>query len=124
MLSIFFHSLFFKSNFLIDSFLSTFIFHVTSCHNLKNTALNFHYSNFNPVEFRDNNFLSCGWFRVVCQYFSLNCKGGGGGGVQPKFLGKLGLEIGVYQKTPPIGDLLVKFRGLYTFCAPRDGCAG
>ena len=30
-------------------------------------------------------------------------KGGGGGGVQPKFLGKLGLEIGVYQKAPPIG---------------------
>ena len=29
--------------------------------------------------------------------------GGGGGGGQPKFLGKLGLEIGVYQKAPPKG---------------------
>ena len=27
----------------------------------------------------------------------------GGGGVQPKFLGKLGLELGVFQKAPPIG---------------------
>ena len=26
---------------------------------------------------------------------------GGGGGVQPKFLGKLGLEIGVHQKHHP-----------------------
>ena len=29
--------------------------------------------------------------------------GGGGGGVQPKLLGKLGLEIGVYRKDPPLG---------------------
>ena len=28
---------------------------------------------------------------------------GGAGGVQPRFLGKLGFEIGVYQKAPPIG---------------------
>ena len=28
------------------------------------------------------------------------------GGVHPKFLGKLDLEIGVYQKAPPIGGTL------------------
>ena len=27
----------------------------------------------------------------------------GGGGGQPKFLGKLGLELGVFQKAAPIG---------------------
>ena len=27
----------------------------------------------------------------------------GGGGVQPEFLGKLGVDMGVYQKSPPIG---------------------
>ena len=32
----------------------------------------------------------------------------GGGGVQPKFFGKLGLEIGVFQKAPPIGGSFVE----------------
>ena len=42
---------------------------------------------------------------IISKYFCtlIRLKGGGGGGVQPKFLGKLGLEIGVDQKAPPNG---------------------
>ena len=53
-------------------------------------------------------------FKKIVQHVALR---GGGGGVEPKFLGKLGMEIGVYQKGPPIGDILVKFWSHYTFCA-------
>ena len=55
--------------------------------------------------------------QIIFQVFSLRVGG------QPKFLGKLGLKIEVYQKTHPYGDILVQFWILYTFCARRDGRA-
>ena len=38
----------------------------------------------------------------------MTCSIKGGGGVNLNFLGKLGLEIGVYQKAQPIGGYFVE----------------
>ena len=44
-----------------------------------------------------------GFAQLFLELIEEKLRGGGGGGVQTKFMGKFCLEIVVYQKAPPIG---------------------
>ena len=50
-------------------------------------------------------------FSRYLYHLSIKRGGGGGGRVQPKCLGKLCLEIGVYQKAAPIGGTFGEVSG-------------